>query len=373
VSSNLASSRRRAGALLVSALFGCVSSGAREAAPPLRYAGSSTIGLFLQDAESSWLGELRIDTSGESAGGERAIAEGSADVGGAAREPAADAVRGDVRATLIGRDAIAVVVADSLPVRELSRDALRAVFTGHTRNWKELGGPDLPIRPLIVAESSATRAVFKAAILGDADYAGCEVVTPDPDLPRRVAAEPGAIGTISLAFLAEPSGVRPLSIDGQTPTSTNFDYPISRPLYLLWREGAASARRFVDWTLGEEGQRVLMRRFVGARVRASLKPTAGAAGTGTLIVATLTEERRDGDVTYFPHLPYEILTRDGALVRRVANRRGDVDEKPARVELPPDTYLVRTAGPGRDPVELFVTIEAGRELTVDVASLVDRR
>lgn len=347
-------------------LAACAASGDRELSAPIRYAGSSTIGLFLEDARGIWRGEIRSDTSGESAGGESAVLEGAADVGGIAREPDAQALREDVQATAIGRDAIAVVVDDELPIRAVTSAQLAAIFTGATRNWRELGGPDLPIRPLIVAEGSATRNVFRAAILGERDYAGCEVVEPDADIPARVAAEPGAIGTISLAFLGGATGVHPLAVDGQSPTATNFDYPISRPLYLVWREGNESARRFVAWAESQEGQGVLMRRFVGYRVRASLRPSDGGAATGTLVVNTFTEETRDGDVSYWPHTGYEILARDGTPVRRVANRRSPYDEKPERIALPPGTYLIRTRGRGTEPIELLVTVEAGRELTVDV-------
>jgi phosphate transport system substrate-binding protein len=359
-----------AAALLAAA---CAATPHKEWSLPLRYAGSSTVGLFVADARGAWPGELQIDTSGESAGGERAAVDGSADLGGTARTPPAELLTGDVRATPIGRDAIAVVVHEGLPIEELSLAQLRSIFTGRTRNWSELGGPDVAIRPRIVAPGSATHQVFRNAVLGGEEYGGCEVVTPDADIPKVTAREPGAIGTISLAFLADgSSGVRALAIDGQTPTPANFDYPIYRPLYLLWRSGNAGARRFAEWAQSEEGQRVLMRRFVGWRVRASLRPADPGVAPGALVVRTLTEERRDGDVSYFPHLPYDVLTRDGALVRRVENRRGPFDERPERVELPPGVYLIRAEGPRGEPVEAYVTIEPGRELVVDVEKLAGR-
>jgi len=356
-------------ALLASVPAGCVAGPGPDAAVPLRYAGSSTVGLFVADARDAWPGEIAIDTSGESAGGERSIAEGAADLGGTARTPATELLGGAVRATPIGRDAIAVIVAADSPIRGLTLAQLRDVFTGGIGNWRELGGPDLPIRPTIVAPDSATHEVFRSIVLGGEEYAGCEVVAPDGDVPRVVARRPGAIGTISLAFLAEATGVRALPVDGQEATPSNFDYPIFRPLYLLWRAGNGGARRFAEWARSEEGQHVLMRRFVGYRVRASLRPAAPGEPTGTLIVRTFTEERRDGDVSYFPHVPYDLLAPDGMLLRRVENRRGPFDEKPERVELAPGVYLLRATGRGSEPIEAYLTIEAGRELVVDVEEL----
>lgn len=359
--------------LFLSFAFGCAGGPATEVPSKpvsLKYTGSSTVGLFVADAENVY-GRARftIDTSGESAGGEQAVLTGATDVGGTARAPSSEVLKGDVVATLLGRDAITVIVRDDLPVTNLSRGALRDVFTGRTKNWKELGGPDLPIRPLIVAESSATRAVFRSAILGAEDFAGCDVVTPDPAMPDAVAKEPGAIGTISLAFLEHASRVRALAVDGQLPTPSNFDYPISRPLYLLWRQGQSAARAFADWAESDEGQRVLMRRFVSFRVVASVKPQTDTRAAGTLIVNTLTEEVRDGDVSYFPHVAYEVLTRDGTFVKRVENKASRIDERPTKISLPPGTYVVRTVGKNGRTVELFVTVESGATVTADVEQI----
>jgi phosphate transport system substrate-binding protein len=364
-------------AVLVSArLVGaCATPPAVRPAGEVTYVGSSTVANFLRDAEPVY-GALRfsIDTAPESEGGELAIEQGTADLAGVANRPRAETLRAGVTATLIGRDAIAVIVHEANPVRALSRQELRAVFTGEIRSWDELGGADVPVRPFVVGEESATRKVFRGAVLAGAEYSGAEEVRPDRAIVDAVAGDPGGIGHISLSFLDHTAGIRAVAVDGQEPTSSNLDYPITRPLYLLWRRGSPLLEAFVAWVQGEEGQGVIMRRFVGTGVVGSVQAMApGTEGLGTLIVRTETDPFLDDVLTYYPHRPYEILARDGQLVRRVANRIGQHDETPTRVELPPGTYLIRTETTRRGPIQFFVVIESGTSTEVDVAELLKRR
>jgi len=235
-------------------------------APVLRYVGSSTIAHFVRDAEPVY-GRARfvLDTEPESVGGETAIREGRADVAGYAGNPHPETLEMGIVATLIGKDAIAVVVNRANSVRDVTRVQLEGVFTGKIRNWKELGGLDREIRPFIVGPESATRKVFRSAILGEMDYAGCEEVRPDAAVLTRVEREPGAIGQISFSFLGIKGSVKALSVGGQNPEPTNVDYPITRPLYLLWWSGRSRVADFVSWTGTPEAEKILLRRFAKAQ------------------------------------------------------------------------------------------------------------
>lgn len=374
-------SRARPGRLSVLAASSLVVSACLAAPPPgpaveLAYVGSSTVAHFLRDSAKAYpAASFRIDTAPESEGGELAIAGGAADLAGIATQPRPETLRSGVNATLIGRDAIAVIVDDEVPLRELGREELRAIFTGRATSWSELGGPDLPIRPFVVAPESATHGIFRAWALSGAEYAGCEEVRPDRAIVERVAAEPGAIGHISFSFLDGTPGVHPVAVEGELPSVTNLDYPITRPLYLLWRSGNPAVERFVAWTQGESGQDVVMRRFVGTGVVGSVRavlPEAGEEGLGTLVVRTERETFMDGDLAYFPHRPYEILSREGTRLRQVPNRIGDHDETPERVRLSPGSYLIRTCTARRGRVEVFVTIDSGTITEVDVEQLLRR-
>ncbi|MBI2923854.1 MAG: substrate-binding domain-containing protein [Planctomycetes bacterium] len=249
-------------ATALGALGSCADPPPAASAPTLRYVGSSTIANFLRDAEPTY-GRARfvLDTEPESAGGELAILDGSADLAGVAGRPRAETLEKGIVATQIGQDAIAVVVNQANPLKGLTGAQLKEIFTGRVRNWKELGGQDLDIRPFVVAPSSATRNIFRSAVLGESQYAYCEEVRPDAAILSKVEADPGAIGTISFSFLGSCRQVTPVSVNGQEASPSNSRYPIVRPLYLLSWPSRGRAAEFVSWTSSPEARSILLQRF----------------------------------------------------------------------------------------------------------------
>lgn len=353
--------------LATTLLLGCASGPYRGAPVSIPYVGSSTVAIFLREAEPVYQrARFVIDTEPESDGGERAIVEGRTDLAGIAREPERDLLAGGIVATRIGRDAIATIVHSSNPVTHLSVDQLRAVFTGKMRNWRELGGPDLPIRPCITRPESATHIVFRAQVLHGEDYAGCQEISPDHDIVTAVANDPSGIGHISFSFLGDATRARALAVDGQEPSVTNLDYPLARPLYLLWRQGNAEVEAFVEWAQTTDGQRVVMRHFVSAGVVGFIKPAIERTRTGKLIVYTETYPVSDGGIDYYPHLPYEVYSAQGEFLKNVVNHLGENDELPTTVKLPPGTYIIRPKTSSSGPLDLLVKVEADRTTVVDV-------
>ena len=366
---------RNALALLVAAI-GLTEGGlsAQSSSPvSIRYVGSSTVAIFLREAEPVYKRiRFQIDTQPESKGGEKAIVEGKADLAGIADRPQPATLRAGIAATLIGRDAIAVVVNAKNPVTNLSISQLRAVFTGMVSNWRELGGPDLRVQPFIVGPESATRHVFRKEVLGGQKYAGCREIKPDRDIIAAVGKTPGGIGQISFSFLNSSREVGTIAVEGEEPIVTNFSYPVARPLYLLWHEGNPEIEAFVQWTQTREGQRVVMRHFVGIRVVGSVRSARQGVSRGTLVVYTETYPIYDGGIYYYPHRPYEILDRFGDLIRRVPNHRGENDESPMRINLSPGTYLIRPQSSSGKRPEFYVRIESGKTTEVYVEELLRR-
>ena len=330
----------------------------------IHYVGSSTVANFLREAEPVY-GHLHfaLSTESESVGGELAILNEEADLAGTAQLPGKILrEREDIHRTLIGWDAIALIVHPSNPVQNLSSEQLRDIFTGKITNWSELGGPDLPIHPYIVATGSATRRVFRSAVLGSEDYAACTVISPDGELPTAVQQDPGGIGHISLSFLESLENIHILSVDGQLPDLTNPSYPITRPLYLLWRDEPAVVADFVSWAISPAGQQVVMRRFIGLGGTGATPQ----ASSGTLMVYTETSPIEDGGIFFYPHQPYELYDYEGKLVRQVANHLSDNDELPTRVSLPPGIYKVRAAG-GQQ--EAWASVQPGKLTVLNLALL----
>ncbi len=321
----------------------------------LTYTGSSTIGNFIQVANGTY-GKVNfsLDVEPESVGGELAIIEGRTDLAGRAKLPGTGIQGAGIESTLIGWDAIAVIVHQSNAIQNLTQTQLKEIFTGKITNWNEVGGADLPIQPYIVSIESATRKVFRSKILAEENYRDCEVVTPDVDIISKVKNNPGAIGTISYSFLHTLDNIKSLSINNQSLELTNPNYPITRPLYLLWHRNNKDIAEFIQWVNSQEGQRLVMQRFIGNRET----NLAISGESGTLIVYTETEVVEDGGIYYYPHSPYDILSTDKNFIMRVTNHLSTNDENPTRVTLPHGTYIIRT---DIEPLhEQFVTIQANK-------------
>ena len=330
--------------------------------PIIRYEGSSTIGHFIRDAQSAYTKAVfEINTESESSGGERAIIQGTADIGGVARIPQAQVLGKGVVSTLLGWDAIAVIVNRNNAVTNLTKDKLKDIFTGKVRNWSQLGGPDLLIKPYIVSNASATHNVFRSAILGQADYSECETIIPDKDILEKVANEEGAIGQISFSFLG--TGKREfnvLNVDGQEVSSTNQSYPITRPLYILWWPGRQAIADFAKWTQSVEAQKIVTQRYIGKQQETIKK-------TGQLIVYTKTRAVEEGGAYFYPHESYEIYTSDGQLLQNVANHIEPTDENPSTINLAPGQYIIWTKTAIETAAEkILVNIEAGQSTRINI-------
>ncbi|MDP6344183.1 MAG: phosphate ABC transporter substrate-binding protein [Alphaproteobacteria bacterium] len=234
-------------------------------AETLKYVGSSTVGKFIADAGKVYAGtRITSNTRPESSGGESCPASGSCDIGGVARAVKSQFLDKGVVPTLIGKDAIAVIVHRDNPVKALTTAQLKGIFTGKIKNWSELGGPDLAINAYVVKKGSATRKVFANKVLGGAKYQGAKVVTPDAKMVTTVIRDKGAIGQISFAFLSGKKAVVAVAINGQAATVENPDYPITRPLHLTTKgTPQGEAKAFIAWALSPAGQKVVKQRFVG--------------------------------------------------------------------------------------------------------------
>src|SRR5690242_14109354 len=99
--------------------------------------------------------------------------------------------------------------------------------------------------------------------------------------------------------------------------------------------------------------------------------TGGTAsfGEGTLKVYTATQAHEIGEDTYYyPHTGYFIYSKDGKLLRYVANHVGYMDDAPTTVTLPVGEYTLRAKAEGCGRVTVPVGICASQLTRVDLES-----
>ena len=115
-------------------------------------------------------------------------------------------------------------------VTSLTQQNIIDIFsTGKLRNWKDLGGPNLPIVPVVRADTSGTRASFLKYVLnGMSEYPLVHRTTASGTMLQTVANTPGAIGYVGLSYVDK--SVRTLAINGQNATPQ----AIAAGMYAFW-------------------------------------------------------------------------------------------------------------------------------------------
>jgi len=109
-------------------------------------------------------------------------------------------------------------------VTNLTTAQLQGIYSGKTTNWKEVGGPDMPIVVVTRPASSGTRQTFENYVLG-----GKETVSGPSNLQTdstgavltNVRQTPGAIGYVTLGASKGQEGIVTVNIDGKEPTADN--------------------------------------------------------------------------------------------------------------------------------------------------------
>lgn len=160
----------------------------------------------------------------------------------------------------VGKDPVAVIVNPENPVNSVTMNELKDIYTGNTTNWKELGGNNTKITPVIREMGSGTRYDFELYVMGGANYTSNIMVTTSTyGVLQTVAVSPGTIGYISNN--AANSEVKILKINNVTldkQTVENGTYPLTRSmLFLVKGSATGEIRDFIDFSLSPEGQSII--------------------------------------------------------------------------------------------------------------------
>lgn len=167
--------------------------------------------------------------------------------------------------TVVGAEALAVIVHPDNPLRDISSDQLRAIFfSGEVGDWSALtaGQKTGPIHVLAVnPKTSGTGELFAATVAGNdkAPYlSSAKLAEYSDSTVFAVAADPEAISFTGVGNVTKR--VRVLSLNGTAPTARavlNNSYALNRKLFAI-SDGPprGKARDFVRYLLSETGQHI---------------------------------------------------------------------------------------------------------------------
>ena len=177
----------------------------------------------------------------------------------------------------VATSAIAFYVNPELDLPGLSLEQIEQIYSGRVTNWKQFGGPDLPIVP--VSQDPDAKAATSFLLQGmpgsEKKFSdSVEVVRDTTAAIRKVAQTPGAIGygaqplvvnqstvePIGLAKRGSQDYIQPVKDSGEINRQPILDgsYPLIRRVFVILREDGEidelAGRAYVNLLLSQQGQ-----------------------------------------------------------------------------------------------------------------------
>lgn len=205
-------------------------------------------------------------TGGGSGAGVTAAQNGSADIGMLSRDLKSSET--GLTATVIAMDGVVILVDKDSGVSDLTVEQLAKIYSGEYKNWSDVGGSNLEIKPIIREEGSGTRDCLDTILSGvpgfsKDNYSGYSTQASTGAMIAQVKSVSGSIGYANLGSISsiDSSETTIVSIDGVKATSKNVQdgvYELSRNLILVTKgEPAGSAAFLINWILSEQGQSIV--------------------------------------------------------------------------------------------------------------------
>src|SRR4051812_4291357 len=166
----------------------------------------------------------------------------------------------------VALDGLSVYINESNPINELTVDQLDGIFSGKTKNWKEVGGPDAPIVVYSRENSSGTYEFFKEHVLKGKDFAAnAQTMQGTAVLLQAVAKEKNGIGYGGAAYGAGAKALKikkdesSPAIEAKEETVLNQAYPIWRYLYVYVNPelDKGEIAKYLNWIRSDDGQKLV--------------------------------------------------------------------------------------------------------------------
>jgi phosphate transport system substrate-binding protein len=172
--------------------------------------------------------------------------------------------------TPVAREAFVFIVRPDNPVRGLTLEQIRAIYSGRTTDWRELGGAPGRIIAFQRPADSGSQTVMQARVMQGKPMSAPlaeERVRGMGGLVRQVAAYRDTAQSIGYTFryyATQMHGdvtLRLLAIDGVEPridTIRDGSYPLTVDVYMVTRQDPpAPVRQLMAWFLSPRGQRLI--------------------------------------------------------------------------------------------------------------------
>lgn len=263
-------------------MLALVSVAGQALAADITYSGSAMIGTLILKAGAVSTFEAKtgikfskIDEPGSGKGLQALLAD-QVVLAGAGRHLKPEEKKQKLAGTTIGYDAIAIFVHKDNPVKNLSKEQLKGIFTGQIKNWKEVGGHDAPIAPIteLLAGKRATVEMLHELVLDGAAFGPVKEIDQPRDHLVELAKNPNGLCGVSLGLPSSLSSevqgkIKIVSLNGVMPNDKSIQtgsYLISRPMLLVTKGlPKDEVKDFITFILSAEGQAIVAKNFVPVR------------------------------------------------------------------------------------------------------------
>ncbi len=210
---------------------------------------------------------IKVNISGGGATkGIRNATKGTIDIGGACRVAMEKhPEESNAYQIPVAWDALAVIVHKNNPVDSITFEQLQGVYLGKIKNWKELGGSNMPIELYVRrGKFSGVGRTLRELVFANYDQtfpAAKHLVKSSGPLEKGIEKNLAGIGTTGISS-AKRRNVKVLKLEGKAPTFENIkkgQYLLYRPLYLVTkgRNSSPKVRKFIKFALSREGMAII--------------------------------------------------------------------------------------------------------------------
>ncbi|MEG0260823.1 MAG: phosphate ABC transporter substrate-binding protein [Lysinibacillus sp.] len=226
--------------------------------------GSTSVGPLTEKLAMKYEEEndvkIEVNQIGSSAGITNAIS-GVSQIGMASRDLKQEEKDSNLQELIIAYDGIVVVAHPTNPVKNLTMEQVKQIFTGEVTNWKEVGGKDMEIVVVSREDGSGSRDAFQEIVGYESGQLikNAIVASGNGNIKTTVAMNKHAIGFISFEYVDE--SVSTMDINGVQAKAENVlagQYELSRPFLFVHKEDVPeSAKQFMEFILTPEGQKIV--------------------------------------------------------------------------------------------------------------------
>jgi len=153
----------------------------------------------------------------------------------------------DIREFVSATDGITVIVHPSNPLRKLTIEQVGSLFSGKVKNWKEVGGADMPVALYGRQSAAATFTFFRSVVVKGDFSPDMKQLEGDEAIIGNVMQNAGGIGYVGVGWMRDQQGNPRTEFVGlQLPSTksrstyvSSLDeaavlsgaYPIARPIF----------------------------------------------------------------------------------------------------------------------------------------------